>query len=380
MEGKYIDILSLKKSHFLLILVCVSLLLLLTVSSKIFFTPIGFESIGRMFHYYVNYDDFGFIKRGLWGTLLSRTGVTSLMDNKYVEYMIIYLTISMLFIVSFWSYFHKKTPSELTTYDYYLSFIILFSPALFLHLGYSLGNFDNLLMLIFIMNILVLEKSWIVSASIISSIAILVHEIYLIAFLPLLSWMVLEKYNMKTVFKFLTLPAMSVLSLYLWGRVTISHDSYLLKLKAISADLLQRDGFYELTSSISENINVGLTSLANSGNWTLFPIAMVYIILILLFLFQYIDNGKMKHRFLGYFACFMPLSLALVGNDVYRWMSITVLNLFLFMLINRKQDVLVTKRVNLIVLVLLLFVFLGPMGNVFNGRPFPIIQTILNID
>jgi len=370
-----------KKNNFLLLITLLSIFLLSLVLSKVFFTPIGYDSIGRMFHYYINYDDFGFIKRGLWGTFLHYLGLNNFIENKYVEYLVIYLAVSIAFIMSFWCFFNKNTPSQLSIQDICLAVIVVLSPSMFLHLGYSLGNFDLILLFIFLINIQMIDQGKILIAALISSCAILIHEIYLLTSLPLLLWIVLEKYNLKTSIKFSILPMISTVSLLLWGKIEISKEAYLLQLEKISPYLLKRDGFFEMTSSVLDNINVGIASLSDPANWTWVPIVAIYVALIFTFLLNYVDQNKIKYFTLGIIACFVPLILSIVGNDVFRWVSFVVFNLFIFMIINRKEPTEAPSRAYMtLVICILLFVFLGPMGSVFNNRPFPIIQTVLHIN
>lgn len=369
------------KKYFLLLTILLSILFLGLVISKVFFTPIGYDSIGRMFHYYVNYDDFGFIKRGLWGTTLHYLNLNNFMENTYIEYIIIYMAVSIAFIMMFWYFFSKKTPPILSIQDVYLALIAILSPSIFLHLGYAPGNFDVILMLIFIINIIIVERGKIYTASLISAGAILVHEVYLLSFLPFLLWLLLEKYDLKTAIKFCIPPIISMSALLLWGKLAMTKEDYISQLEKISPLLLKRDGYFELTSSISENINIGISSLSNPENWRLTPVAIVYTILIYLFLLRYIDRKKIKYFYVGILASIMPLSLSIVGNDVFRWLSFVVFNLFIFMLIERKSDFSKPTKMDIVLVIIIsLFVFLGPMGSVFNNRPFPIIQTLLHIE
>src|SRR5687768_16881641 len=47
-------------------------------------TDLGLLSFGRVWHLYVSYIDFGFVRRALLGTVLSLTRINSLFGNEYI--------------------------------------------------------------------------------------------------------------------------------------------------------------------------------------------------------------------------------------------------------------------------------------------------------
>jgi len=84
-----------------------------------------------------------------------------------------------------------------------------------------------------------------------------------------------------------------------------------------------------------------------------------------------------KNNFLILSSLISIVLLTLVLSKVF----FTPMGLVLFMLISRKEEFCYsTKPTIALVIAIVLFVFLGPMGDLFNNRPFPIIQTILHIN
>jgi hypothetical protein len=47
-------------------------------------TPLGVESFGKLWFFYLSYDDFGFIRRGLIGSVTSLLGMNRLFSNPYM--------------------------------------------------------------------------------------------------------------------------------------------------------------------------------------------------------------------------------------------------------------------------------------------------------
>ena len=55
------------------------------------FTPLGEESFGRIWHYFLDWSDFGFSKRALFGTFIEVTQLTTFIEDPYFLAYFVYL-------------------------------------------------------------------------------------------------------------------------------------------------------------------------------------------------------------------------------------------------------------------------------------------------
>jgi len=112
-------------------------------------TDLGLLSYGRVWQFYVSYADFGFIRRALMGTVLTESGINSLVKNEYHFALAIrHVAIAILAILIASFCIKKKIHDPL-----FLS-SIAFSPALIIHSGYNTGTLDVFLIILAAANIL----------------------------------------------------------------------------------------------------------------------------------------------------------------------------------------------------------------------------------
>ena len=102
-----------------------------------------FVPSAKLSHYYINYFDFGFVKRGLVGSLLkAAVGEPSVF---LVGYVALAIAAGICFLAS---YAVVGLRSRVDKTDFYLlAGLILFNPATIANIGYDLGRFDQALIL-----------------------------------------------------------------------------------------------------------------------------------------------------------------------------------------------------------------------------------------
>ncbi len=95
-------------------------------------TDIGLLSYGRIWPLYVSYSDFGFVRRALVGTILSESGLNSILDNEYHFALAIH-HIAIVVLASAVAHYciSRKISNPL------FLMTVAFSPALIIHSGYS---------------------------------------------------------------------------------------------------------------------------------------------------------------------------------------------------------------------------------------------------
>jgi hypothetical protein len=116
---------------------------------------------GKIAHYYINYYDFGFVKRGLVSSLITTTG-----EYPSVSF-VNYLAYSLGIVICFFSaYLVYKMRVYFNNWSYILfAFFIIFSPATFMNLGYDLGRFDQLLIICSILSFYFIKKGSLLKCS-----------------------------------------------------------------------------------------------------------------------------------------------------------------------------------------------------------------------
>lgn len=55
----------------------------ISITNRWLVTPLGLESFGRIWYLFVSYQDLGFVKRALEGTILKATGLSLAFENPY---------------------------------------------------------------------------------------------------------------------------------------------------------------------------------------------------------------------------------------------------------------------------------------------------------
>ena len=144
-------------------------------------------------YYYVNYWEFGFVKRGLLGSLISLTGLNRLLEPALFTCIIHTVGVVALSVL-FWLLAHRCT-RDLSQEDRrrkpWLYAVFLTSPALFLHFGFDLGRVDLFGLNITLLALLVLlsKASWLSRSTVAlltTAVGLLSHEAFLFFWLPLL--------------------------------------------------------------------------------------------------------------------------------------------------------------------------------------------------
>ena len=86
-----------------------SMLFSIIILNRWFVTDLGFGSYGRLWQFYVSYIDFGFIRRGLLGTLFLESGINSMFSNEYMfAFFIHHILIFILTALIVYYFLSKK--------------------------------------------------------------------------------------------------------------------------------------------------------------------------------------------------------------------------------------------------------------------------------
>ena len=135
-------------------------------------------------HYLVNYQEFGFVKRGFISTLLTGLGVP------VTRWALGFLWAGFVFgVFVMASVFFRWATQEVgrhTPFVRNLAILCVLSPCTFMHFGYDLGRFDviNVILLMGAIMIVPRGRGWYAGA--LAVIGILIHESFIFAGYPVL--------------------------------------------------------------------------------------------------------------------------------------------------------------------------------------------------
>lgn len=241
--------------------------------------------------------------------------------------------------------------------DPFLTFAVLVSPATFLQIGFELGRFDQLNLILLLTIVFVRSRH----AILLAPVMVLIHEGSVVQFLPLAfycNWVVHGANRLLLVSAGL---AVAVLLLLLAGT---EHDPAVLRALYPHAN---PESIAVLTRTLGENI--AFVAAQFSATEAILYVGLVAALflhgLMLVIVRGY--AGHLPRAGIGLLAASAPLALGIVGIDMARWIALAVFNLFVLALFARKHGAPTPPLASSVPLHLLLVVYAlpGPLGIVF---------------
>lgn len=286
----------------------------------------------------VSYGEFGFIKRGLVGTLLQPV----LPDHAYptiirssISYGLVIGALLAMGSALLMLRCNQRLPRLL----------FLLSPATFLQLGYTFSWFDATFYMLFVWQVILLRNSPASAApraapqatdqtmrsiliGAIGSVALLIHEAYLLAVAPLLAWLCLKRFG-ASLRAWLPLLMISITLGFLvaFGR----YEAGPLAL-AQQLGLPLQEAPAEFTSTLSENVMATVRSFWMPGYARGSLPALAYVGLL-----AWLGCRSTATPPSGRTAILLalsPLLLGLIGADLPRWCGMAGFNLLLLALLD----------------------------------------------
>ena len=127
----------------------------------------------KLFFYAINYFEFGFLKRALVGSIYHL-----FFDNIERSKVLFFISITfILFILTSIYYFYK-----IKLHNHFIFILFLLSPGTLIQFIADFGRTDILLVTTFMLAIISSKRKWLFF--LINCIGILIHEIYILAYLP----------------------------------------------------------------------------------------------------------------------------------------------------------------------------------------------------
>jgi len=296
----------------------------------------------RTTQYFFNYQDLGFIKRGLVGTMLHPfPALTTRVGLALVGWALL-----LVFALQFWSFFLAATASVAGRGRGILALLCAATPAFLLRLGNDFGRFDVIDLMAALACFSLLWRSRWFLASIPAALAILVHEDFLFFQLPLIVALAATlpgDGKRKPWLSLLALPAAATAAVFLWGRSRLGLDPLIgyfahnpRYLAAVPGGQVQVEEVAVLARTLRDNFALNGRMFAQKLAWLHLPVILAW------FWFAgrhaahfYRRNGLAKD--LLFYAAFCPLLLGLVGFDYYRWVAMAAVNLLLVILLQCRR-------------------------------------------
>jgi hypothetical protein len=347
---------------------------------KPFFSELGYQSFGRIWQFHSSWFEFGFVRRSVVATILDSVGIPLSKENPYLAPYIIYSLI-LICALNYIVFQHRSFIQE----NFILSLAIFFSPAFFLHLSYTTGNFDVISLVVFYF--LINSKKFVIAILLITF-GMLNHEIFML-FLPLY---IFSEYISRESFseffkKSLAITTITFINFYAFMKIAIpkmdqSRFDELMskKLGVASGKHPFWSGYLELSpkSPLEYQEKYGIDPQVIWENIGFVIAPTLFAILTVLVLFSILKLSRVERRIL-LLCSLAPFLVSLIfADDYYRYLSLSIsglliffLKIFIFSGLKAKPD--------LRIYLLLFFSILGPLGSGDLSRPFPVLQRIIEV-
>lgn len=332
--------------------------------------------------YLISYQNLGFVKRGLIGTILSPFA-------KIFSWHIVITTFSVIGLITFGVVMAKLMSKsiELSKYSlssWILAICIIFSPCSLSALAGDLGRFDWILILILIATHYILLSFFsqeshpkhnfnvlFIVVLIMQVVGILVHEIYIMMIMPIIIYINFFKSISKDIlYKIAAISIISLMLVFLFGarhdlsisevnKIYISNEYH----TRIIHDFNQTSLFV-LKFNILDNLNFSVDRYKSMGlKLWIFIITNTFIIMSFLFYLTTIATPHLKSgkRLLITMLMFMPMLLSLIAVDIGRWITLSFfVGLIIIFSEKRMQSFKFSNKTNIIILgYLLLFLVMS---------------------
>jgi hypothetical protein len=289
--------------------------------------------------FFFNYQELGFIKRGLVGSLLHPFPLLLHGEVFLILGVGMELTAIGVLVILFRRAARTLPPSSRGL----LLAACSLSPAMFLHMGFDLGRFDALGLLAAIGSIYALQHDRWLLAGLASAVALLAHEATLVINFPLVlafAWTRRETAApTPSNWAWLVLPSIAVSAVIaLYGgyepglgalaRHFASDPRYL----AATGGQVDQDAIAVITRSLTENVDYVSRMFWRAKAYIHLPVIILWGAAMTCYFRRFHRLNGIRQGLL-YYAVFSPLLLSLIACDHYRWVALAATNMFLVLLL-----------------------------------------------
>lgn len=350
---------------------------------RVFATEAGYMSVGRVWYYFRNYWDIGFAPTTLVGTIIEPF-ISFPVEEPYKfawGFLGIFLIVfSGLFLTLLWRHVLEKS--------FVWAAVLMMSPALLPHAFYNLGNLDVFIMIIAITATLFFFS--LPTLLVLSFIGVATHSLFLFSFFPLFVVLYYDKHGFSSPTFILTSGLLVITAIFFLVMGTGVTPAEYKQLMAQHAPGLDRDGSLEMFYSLSESIKVTWRERQEFG----FPFFWFFAVSMYvggLIYFALDQRMPLMKKILLVTAFVTPSLLTFLVTDIYRWLSMSAFNVFLYILYlaknSKEEDNLLAatngaKHPNLFLATMLPWILLGPVGTTCFGKcgatAFPFLKRLLD--
>lgn len=331
---------------------------------------------------FINYFEFGFVKRAFVGTLLSASGLHRLIDNEYMLAIFIDHA-SLLTLAILLSIYVLRNGDNMDTA---FKAMVFLSPAGIIQSGYITGTLDTFVLLATTANILFVKNRY--AFSLLLIIGVLIHELYLFTVpAQILSfyWKThgFDNLDIKEVIRVSKLPALclaiAMVLVFFFGRAEMPLHEYRAAMQRslpnVIHDATLLGGYFEVTSGIGQNMAccaIPYDKIVDHLWFLLLPLFYSTALCIL----AVRNSGGLWVRLFCASAILFPMLISFFAYDIYRWIGMSANMAILLLLLMSTQ-----RRPNIGkwgYAAILPFTALAPFGSGLMGKPFPIHQAIMD--
>lgn len=340
-------------------------------------TDLGEASFPRIWGYFVSWTDFGFARRSLVGTLLVESRLIDTVSDPYVFARLVYSALlTCLLVILSWA----VTTTPVLYSNPLLVVAVLLSPGGLAHLGYSIGSQDVVLAIIALATVLLVpSRNWILAVSLTIA-GVLVHDLYALMVPAIIAiraianprrgkFLGLESIGM------LVAAAVALFAALTVGQLTVSPDSYgeviNPRISSDSLPLSGSNGYFELTSGIGDNQQLGYSLADLAGSWPYIAIPLAYVVVLGWAVVGSVQASSVSKAVLG-LSLALPLLASFYAFDFYRWVGLSAILGIIALVAFVRSRILTVPRLPQVMLAAASL--LAPIGAFELTRPFPVHQ------
>ncbi len=357
-------------------------------------TPTGFENMYGVSHWALSYD-YGLVRRGLLGAIAKLWVPIMTLESVHLITLISYCTFLALLLVIFYVLLrHKDKGGRL----FRLILLFVAAPATLSLSARDLGRFDLFLMMILLLSLTLVSRNrqlWLIP--ILMSVAMFIHEGFLVLCAPTIVAMMVFAYlregrrraMLVTIIASVLGVAGAFLVLYNFGTPALSFEEFSRLIQSRAAYHLTELSMRECYFSVRNHSALASSSLYDSGSIVNFIMAIVMmspVFLVLANLWGRALKNCGAHRgafWLLILATLSGLLLVPIATDYGRWLSAVVFCNFFAIFYLVSKDLIKVEELEeyaggpfsaLFVLILLTYLLFGPLH---DWEPYPYKDNIL---
>ncbi len=366
LKGKYL-------SSSIILIFFLALCFSFLVLNRWVITEIGLLSYGRVWQLYISYTDFGFVRRGLIGTIFSLTGINSIFLNEYIfAFFIHHVAVALIALLIAYFCIKEKITNSLFLVG------VAYSPALIIHSSYTTGALDVFVLVFAIFNILFVRNIFLFSLFLVAG--IFTHELFIFT-IPAQLWVLYfvfwrkSKINRLSYYTPIVVSSLAIFIIIYFGKTDIDELDFnnIMRMRIPHAFEVHSlwSGYVEVGSQLEHNFNLAksLSSVLQSYKILFLFLPLLYLVFLTLRVLQY--SKSYGEVLLLVAAIFAPLLTSLVATDLHRWVAMSANMALLLTLRLASREGTTLSKWNIPIA---LFCFMAPLGGAELERPFPLHQ------